>query len=151
MPGASACSVICSTTRRRGFRRAAHWDRRRYRRRPVSVWTWFGQRQNRDVLGVRFIDIVFERLLDLRRQIRAVAVVPECFAAAANRRDQLFQQRDQIRTPIKALLAADRFQAVRTAAARGDADAIAFDQPAAFVGDRVGCLLRFQIAMHQVA
>ena len=96
------------------------------------------ERQNRDRLGVRFVDVRIERRFDLRRQVRRVAREPHVFARLHDRGRQLAEHHGHVRALVERVLAADGLDRAPAAVADRHAHAVAADQPPAFVGDRVG-------------
>ena len=100
----------------------------------------FDERQDGDRLGVRFVDVGIERRFDLRGHVRGVAREPDVLARLHHGGRELAEHHGDVRAFVERVLPADGFDRAAAAAADGDAHAVAADQPAAFVGDRVGGL-----------
>ena len=66
-----------------------------------------------------------------------VARVPYVFAGFDDGGRQLAEHHGHVRTLVESILSADRFDRTSAAVADGNAHAVAADQAAAFVGDRV--------------
>ena len=95
------------------------------------------------------VHVILHGVFNLRRQIARIARIPERFAGRHHRRRQAVKQHDGIRTFVERVLAADRLDLALLAAADRHADAVAFDQPASLVGDRIGRLARVQAGVRR--
>ena len=103
------------------------------------------QRQQGQHPRVRFVDIFVQRLFHLRRQIVHRPVVPQGFARRDHPRGQLVQMMDDVRPVFDRILAADRFDLALAAVHHAHADAVAADDAAPLVDDRVSRLAQIQI------
>ncbi len=102
------------------------------------------ERQDRNVPPVRLVDVIFERLFDLWRQVFGRSVVPQWFARGHHSRGQIIQRRDNVGSVLDRVLAADRLHPTLATLLDRHTHPVATNQPTTFIGHDVGGFFQIQ-------
>ena len=122
--------------------------------RLIGVLLFFPQarpdkRQHGDRFRMRIVDVFLHGVLDLGCHVAGIAGVPDGVARLHDLGGQLAQEPHGVRSFVEEVLPADGLDAALPPTADGDADAVAFDQPASFVGDHVCRLSGVEAGVYQ--